>query len=108
MANTRGKKYIESKKIIDAKKLYTIEEGVELAKKASFSKFDGTLEIAIKLNLDTTKAEQQLRGNISLPYYFGKTTKILVLDDSLTAEAAKAANIDHFGGMDQIQKIKEG
>jgi large subunit ribosomal protein L1 len=103
-----GKKYLAAKKLIDPKKLYTIEEAVELVKKTSSTKFNSTIELALKLNLDTTKAEQQLRGNIALPHYFGKKTRVLVLDDGLTKEKAKEAGIELFGGTEQITKIKEG
>jgi large subunit ribosomal protein L1 len=103
-----GKKYEEAKKLIDNKKIYKLIEAIELAKKTSVTKFDSSIEIAIKLNLDTTKAEQQLRGNISLPYYFGKKTRVLVIDDTLTTEKAKEANITLYGGSEKIAEIKEG
>jgi large subunit ribosomal protein L1 len=104
----RSKKYKEVLNLIDKKKTYSLAEACELVKKTSTCRFDASVEIAVKLNLDTTKAEQQLRGNIALPHYFGKTTKILILDDNLTAEKAKEAKIDYFGGNEQIQRIKEG
>ncbi|GMO13318.1 MAG: 50S ribosomal protein L1 [Mycoplasmoidaceae bacterium] len=105
---TRSKRYVENKKMVDQTKIYTISEACALAAKTSNTKFKSSIDLVIKLNLDTTKAEQQLRGNIALPHYFGKAKKVLVLDDTLTAAAAKAANVDYFGGMEQITKIKEG
>lgn len=103
-----GKKYLAAKKLVDSKKIYPLNEAVALVKKTSTSKFDGSIDIAIKLNVDTTKAEQQLRGTISLPHYYGKQTKILVIDDSLTAAQAKAAGADYYGGDEKIADIKNG
>jgi len=104
----RGKKYLAAKALVDNSKYYSIPEAVELAKKTSYSKFGGSIELAVKLNLDTTKAEQQLRGNIQLPHYFGKTKRVLVIDDTLTAEKAKAIGADFFGGIEKIAEIKSG
>ena len=103
-----GKKFEAAKKLVDRKKIYPYAEAVALAKKTSITKFDGSIDIAIKLNVDTTKAEQQLRGTISLPHYYGKLSRVLVIDDSITADAAKAAGADFFGGDEKIAEIKEG
>jgi large subunit ribosomal protein L1 len=104
----KNKKYQAAKALVDNKKLYSIEEAVALAKKTSITKFDSSIDIAIKLNLDTTKAEQQLRGTITLPYYFGKQTRVLVLSDDVTESQAKEAGADHFGAKDKIDEIKGG
>lgn len=103
-----GKKYIAAKKLVDSKKIYPVAEAVKLAKETSYSKFDASIDIAIKLNVDTTKAEQQLRGSIALPHYYGKTTRILVIDDSITADQAKKAGAEFFGGDEKIAEIKDG
>ena len=103
-----GKKYEAAKKLVDRKKIYPYAEAVALAKKTSITKFDGSIDIAIKLNVDTTTAEQQLRGTISLPHYYGKLSRVLVIDDSITADAAKKAGADFFGGDEKIAEIKEG
>ena len=103
-----GKKFEAAKKLVDRRKIYPYAEAVALAKKTSITKFDGSIDIAIKLNVDTTKAEQQLRGTISLPHYYGKLSRVLVIDDSVTAEAAKKAGADFFGGDEKIAEIKEG
>lgn len=95
-------------KKFDTKKIYPIEEAVKLAQQASFSKFDGSLDVAIKLNLDTTKAEQQLRGTFSFPHSNGKVLKILALCDDTNEKDAKAAGADFFGGSDIIQDIEKG
>ena len=102
------KKYIAAKAQVDSKKIYSIEDGVDLVKKISFTKFDASIDLAIKLNVDPTKAEQQLRGSFALPYYFGKQIKILVLDDALTKKQAEEIGIDHFGTNDKIAEIKQG
>lgn len=94
--------------LVDKKKVYSLKEAVDLAKQTSNTKFDSSIDIAIKLNLDTTKAEQQLRGTIALPHYFGKTTKVLVIADNVTSEEAKAAGADFFGTTDMIAEIKNG
>ncbi len=103
-----GKKYVNVKKLVDTKKIYTIEEAVKLAKETAYAKFDASIDIAIKLNVDTTKAEQQLRGTIALPHYFGKEIKILVIDDSITEANAKKAGASYFGGDEKIAEIKDG
>ena len=103
-----GKKFEAAKKLVDRKKIYPYAEAVALAKKTSITKFDGSIDIAIKLNVDTTKAEQQLRGTISLPHYYGKLSRVLVIDDSITADQAKKAGADFFGGDEKIAEIKEG
>jgi large subunit ribosomal protein L1 len=104
----RSKRYAEIRKQVESNKVYSIAEACSLAAQTSTTKFNSSIDLVIKLNLDTTKAEQQLRGNIALPHYFGKSKKVLVLDDTLTAAAATEAGVDYFGGMEQITKIKEG
>jgi large subunit ribosomal protein L1 len=103
-----GKKYDNAKKIIDSKKNYSIIEAVKLLQEVSFTRFDASIDLAIKMNLDTTRAEQQFRGSISLPHYFGKNIKMLVIDDTLTNEKAKALNVEYFGGAEKIAEIKDG
>ena len=74
-----GKKYVEASKLIDKDKNYTVAEAVELVKKTSTTKFDSTVEIAINLNIDTKKADQQMRGSIVLPNGTGKSKTVCVL-----------------------------
>jgi large subunit ribosomal protein L1 len=104
----RSKRYQELRKAINPTTIYSVADASKLALESANTKFPSSIDIVIKLNLDTTKAEQQLRGNLALPHYFGKTTKVLILDDNLMAADAQAAGIDFFGGDDQIAKIKEG
>jgi len=103
----RGKKYLEASKIVDKNKLYTKEEAIELVKKASTSKFDGSVELAIRLNLDTKKADQQLRGAVVLPNGTGKTRKVLVIAKGPAAQAAKDAGADYVGDTDILTKIEK-
>ena len=103
----RSKKYLNAIKQIDKKKIYLAKDGVELIKKINQTKFDASIDIAIKLNLDTSKAEQQLRGTISLPHYYGKQVKILAITDEISNEEAKKLGIK-VGQTDVINEIKDG
>ena len=103
----KGKKSVEASSKVDSKKLYTVEEAIKLAKETSTTKFDSTVEVAFKLNLDTKKADQQLRGSLVLPNGTGKTKKILVLAKGAQAEAAKNAGADYVGDLDLIEKIQK-
>src|SRR5574344_2269878 len=102
----KGKKYVEASKLVDRTKLYTLEEAVKLVKETSTTKFDSSVEIAMRLNLDTKKADQQLRGAIVLPFGTGKVKKVLVLAKGPMAAAAKEAGADYVGDMDMISKIE--
>ena len=103
----KSKRYIANLEQIDKNKTYTIEEAIELVKKTSNSKFDATLEVAMNLNLDVKKADQQLRGAVVLPHGTGKTKRILVLAKGEQATAAKNANADYVGDIDMITKIEK-
>ena len=100
-----GKKYVEASKLVDKNTNYSIDEAIELAKKTAITKFDSSVELAVKMNLDTKKADQQLRGSLVLPHGNGKTKKILVLAKGAAAEAAKAAGADYVGEQEMIDKI---
>ena len=102
-----GKKYVEASKKIEKNKLYSVSEAINLVKETSTTKFDSTVEVAFKLNLDTKKSDQQLRGSIVLPNGTGKTKKILVLAKGAQAEAAKNAGADYVGDLDLIEKISK-
>ncbi len=103
----RSKKYVEVAKEVEKNKLYTKEEAVSLAKKTSTTKFDASVELAINLNLDTKKADQQLRGTICLPNGTGKTKRILVIAKGPKAEEAKQAGADFVGDTDYLEKIEK-
>ena len=101
-----GKKYVEASNKVESTKLYTKEEAVKLVKETSITKFDSTVEVAFKLNLDTKKADQQLRGSMVLPNGTGKTKRVLVIAKGEAAEAARAAGADYVGDTDMIDKIQ--
>ena len=103
----RGKKYNEAIAKLEKGKLYTKEEACKLVKETSSSKFDGTVEIAMHLNVDTKKADQQLRGAILLPNGTGKDKKVLVIAKGDQAKAAKAAGADFVGDVDMLEKIEK-
>lgn len=103
----KGKKYVEVSKLVDKNKLYTSEEAVKLVKETNPAKFDASVELAMRLNLDTKKADQQLRGALVLPNGTGKTKKVLVLARGAQAEAAREAGADYVGDMDMIAKIEQ-
>ena len=102
-----SKKYVEASSKVDKNALYSIEEAIKLVKETSISKFDGTVEIAVRLNLDTKKNDQQLRGAIVLPHGTGKAKKVLVLAKGDQAKAALEAGADFVGDMDMITKIEK-
>ena len=102
-----GKKYVEASKKIEKSKAYQLEEAVKLAKETSITKFDSSVELAVKLNIDTKKADQQMRGSLVLPNGNGKTKKILVLAKGAAAEAARKAGADFVGETEMIEKIEK-
>ena len=103
----KSKRHIANLELIDKNKAYSIEEAVELVKKTSNSKFDATLEVAMNLNLDVKKADQQLRGAVVLPHGTGKSKRILVLAKGEQATKAKNAGAEFVGDIDMITKIEK-
>jgi large subunit ribosomal protein L1 len=103
----RGKNYLKASEKIEKGKLYSKEEAVKLVKETSTSKFDAAVEIAMKLNLDTKKADQQLRGAMVLPYGTGKTKKVLVVARGNYAKEAVDAGADYVGDVDVLEKIEK-
>ena len=103
----RSKKYTEAVSKIEKSKLYSKEEAVKLVKETSTSKFDGSIEIAMRLNLDTKKADQQLRGAIVLPKGTGKANRVLVVARGPKATEAKEAGADFVGDTDILEKIEK-
>jgi len=103
----RGKKYLEALSKIEKGKAYTKEEAIKLVKETSVSKFNASVELAVRLNLDTKKADQQLRGAIVLPHGTGKTKKVLVIAKGDNAKKAVDAGADFVGDMDMLEKIEK-
>ena len=103
----KSKRHIANLELIDKNKAYSIEEAVALVKKTSNSKFDATLEVAMNLNLDVKKADQQLRGAVVLPHGTGKSKRILVLAKGEQATRATNAGADFVGDIDMITKIEK-
>jgi len=103
----RSKKYTEAVSKLEKGKVYTTEEAIKLVKETSITKFDGTVEVAMRLNLDTKKADQQLRGAIVLPKGTGKTNRVLVVAKGDQAAKAKEAGADYVGDVDLLEKIEK-
>ena len=103
----KSKRYASVSEKFDKKKVYSVEEAVKLVKDASNAKFDETVEVAMNMNLDTRKADQQLRGAVVLPNGTGKSQTVLVLAKGDQAKAAKEAGADFVGDVDMIEKIEK-
>lgn len=101
----KGKKYLAASEKVDATKLYTIEEAVKLVKETSTVRFDATIDVSFKLNVDPRQADQQVRGTLVLPHGNGKTKTVLAITDKV--EEAKAAGADFYGGAEMIEKIQK-
>ncbi len=103
----RGKKYVESAKQIDKATLYETTEAMELVVKTAPAKFDETVELHVKLGVDSRHADQQVRGAIVLPHGTGKTRRVLVFAKGDKADAAREAGADFVGDMDMVEKIQK-
>ncbi len=101
-----GRAYVEASSKVDKSKSYQVEEAVKLVKSLSKRKFDETVEVAINLNIDTTKSDQQVRSSFTLPYGTGKTKRILVVTKG-SVEEAKKAGADFVGGEEMVEKISK-
>lgn len=102
-----GKKYIESAKLIDKNKFYDIDEAFDLCVKTAKAKFDETVEVDVKLGVDSRHADQQVRGAIVLPHGTGKKVRVLAICKGDKADAAKAAGADFVGAEDMAEKIQK-
>lgn len=92
----------------DATKIYTLDEATEIVKKVSNTKFDGTVDIAVRLGVDPRKSTEMVRGTVSLPHGTGRDVRVLVLADPAKVEEALAAGADMAGLDDYVDKIKNG
>lgn len=103
-----GKKYTDAAKLIENNKLYDPDEAVDLVKKTSSTKFDATVEVAVKLGVDPKHADQQVRGAVVLPYGTGKTKRVLVFAKGEKAKEAETAGAEFVGAEDMVEKIQGG
>jgi large subunit ribosomal protein L1 len=103
-----GKNYRKVAENIEAGKIYSPLEAANLAKETSPTKFDGTVEVAMRLGVDPRKADQMVRGTVSLPHGTGKTARVIVFATGEKAEEARAAGADKVGSDDLIQEITDG
>ena len=103
-----GVKYQESAKLVDRSQAYIPREAIELAKKASYVKFDETVELHIRTNLDPRNADQQLRGVVLLPHGLGKHVRVAVFAQGEAVRIAEDAGADHVGADDLVKRIEDG
>ncbi len=103
-----GKNYVAAKAKVDRTKTYPVTEAITLAKELNFVKFDSTVEIAFRLNVNPRHADQQIRGAMVLPNGTGKSQKVLVITQGPKEQEAIDAKADFVGGADMIEKIKKG
>ena len=104
----KGKRYLESAKLVDRANLYTPQEALDLCAKTASAKFDETVELHIKLGVDGRQADQQVRGTVVLPNGTGRSVKVLVITKGDNADLATKAGADHVGAEDMITKIQQG
>ena len=102
----RGKKYIDSVKLIDKTVQYDVDQAISLVKKSAVAKFDETIEAHIRLGVDGRHADQQVRGAVVLPHGTGKTVRVLVFAKGDKVAEAEAAGADYVGGEELIPKIQ--
>jgi len=105
---TRGKKYLEKAKLVVLRKKYMPNEAVSLLKQTSITKFDGTVDLSIKLGIDPKRSDQQVRGTVLLPGGSGKKVKVIVIAKGEKIKEAQSAGADYAGGDDLIEKISKG
>ncbi len=101
-----GKKYVDSKKLIDPLKVYDPNEAIDLVLKTSKAKFDETVEISVRLGVDPRHADQQVRGAVVLPHGTGRVIRVLVFAKNDKAKEAEAAGADFVGAEDMVAKIQ--
>ena len=105
----KGKRYVESAKLVDRANLYDVDEAVSILKKTASAKFDETIEAHIRLGVDGRHADQQVRGAVVLPHGTGKTVRVLVFAKGDKVAEAEAAGADFVGGDELVPRIqKEG
>lgn len=103
-----GKKYAEAAKKVDRTKFYSVEEAVALAKETNIAKFDASVEVSFRLNVDPRHADQQIRGAMVLPHGTGRTQRVCVIAQGPKEQEAKDAGADHVGGKELLDQIAKG
>ena len=104
----KGKRYIEAAKKIDRQTTYSIEEAIRLVKETASAKFDESIDVAVRLGVDTRKNDQQVRGAVVLPHGTGKSQRVLVLAKGEKVKEAEEAGADYVGEADYINRINQG
>src|SRR3954464_1438664 len=104
----RSKNYRKAAELLEEGKIYSPLEAAGLAKETSPTKFDGTVEVAMRLGVDPRKADQMVRGTVSLPHGTGKTARVVVFATGDKAEEARAAGADQVGGDELIEQVNGG
>src|SRR5512135_2118376 len=102
-----GKKYVEAAKKIDREKRYSLEDAINVVSRNKVAKFDETVEMAMRLNVDPRQADQNVRGTVVLPNGTGKVSRVLVLAKGEKEREAREAGADFVGGEDLIKRIQE-
>jgi large subunit ribosomal protein L1 len=103
-----AKKMLEATKAIEREKEYSIEEAVSLMKKSKYTKFDESVDLAVRLGVDPKKSEQMVRGTVVLPHGTGKTVRVLVFAKGEKEKEARDAGADFVGAEDMVEKIQKG
>ena len=103
----KGKRYVEAAKLVDATKLYDSKEALDIIEKMPKAKFDETVELHVKLGVDSKHADQQVRGTVVLPHGTGKSLKVLVFAKGDKAKEAEAAGADFVGAEELVPKIEK-
>lgn len=104
----KSKRFKVIETLVESEKAYSLEEAVDLLKKCPPTKFDQTIDVAIKLGVDTKKSDQQVRGTVSLPHGTGKTLRVLVFASGDKVKEAFVAGADHAGSDELFEKVKNG
>ena len=104
----RSKKYLEATKLVDPDQVYTPQQAIELVQKAHYTRFDESVELHLRMGVDSRNSEQQVRGVASLPHGLGKKVRVLVFAQGEAVGAAREAGADEVGGDELIKRIEEG
>ena len=104
----QGKQYVAAALLVDRNSLYNVDDAIALARKTSFAKFDASVELAFRLNVDPRHADQQIRGAVVLPHGTGRTQRVLVITQGAKEKEALDAGADFVGNKEILEKIKGG